>query len=164
MCRIFLQEKQKNCRILLLSKNYLFCILLKKKIYPIVAYATDLLARIRYIEIAVYKKGAQKMIEQTFKMSTGNEKVIEKIIQDENIHFNHMILNKYEGLPEHFSNSTVYMTVLRGILSIGLDDQEVHHYEAGSILKIPFNTKMNVINNNEQVLKLIVVKAPAPKI
>lgn len=104
------------------------------------------------------------MIEQTFKMSTGNEKVIEKIIQDENIHYNHMILNKYERLPEHFSNSTVYMTVLRGILSIGLDDQEIHNYEAGSILKLPFNTKMNVINNNEQVLELIVVKAPAPKI
>ena len=103
------------------------------------------------------------MIEQTFKMSTGNEKVIEKIIRDENIHYNHMILNKCEGLPEHFSNSTVYMTVLRGILSIGLDNQEVHQYEAGSILKIPFNTKMNVKNNNEQVLELIVVKAPAPK-
>lgn len=104
------------------------------------------------------------MIEQTFKMSTGNEKIIEKIIQDENIHYNHMILNKNEGLPEHFSNSIVYMTVLRGILSIGLDNQEVNQYEAGSILKIPFNTKMNVINNNEQVLELIVVKAPAPKI
>lgn len=103
------------------------------------------------------------MIEQIFKMTLGNEKTIEKIIQDENVHYNHMILNKDEGLPEHFSNSTVYMTVLRGILSIGLDGQEIHQYEAGSILKIPFNTKMNVKNYNEQVLELIVVKAPAPK-
>lgn len=103
------------------------------------------------------------MIEQIFKMTLGKEKIIEKIIQDENVHYNHMILNKDEGLPEHFSNSTVYMTVLRGILSIGLDGQEIHQYEAGSILKIPFNTKMNVKNYNEQVLELIVVKAPAPK-
>jgi len=55
------------------------------------------------------------------------------------------------------------MTVLRGRLSIGLDDQEVHEYEAGDLLKIPFNTKMNVKNLHDDTLELIVVKAPAPK-
>ena len=103
------------------------------------------------------------MIEQIYNMSTGNKKTIEKVIQDDNLHFNHMILNKDEGLPEHFSNSNVYMTVLRGTLSIGLNEQEIHQYQAGTILKIPINTKMNVKNHNEQVLELIVVKAPAPK-
>lgn len=103
------------------------------------------------------------MIEQVFKFTQGNDRVIEKIIQDENIHYIHMIFNKDEGLPEHFSNSTVYMTVLRGSLSIGLGDQEVQRYEAGSILKIPYNTKMNVKNLDQDTLELIVVKAPAPK-
>jgi len=42
-------------------------------------------------------------------------------------------------------------------------EQEIHQYEAGTILKIPFNTRMNAKNHNEQVLELIVVKAPAPK-
>ena len=68
------------------------------------------------------------------------------------------------GLPEHLSNSNVYMTVVRGMLSIGLDDQEIHEYEAGTLLKIPFQTKMNVKNLNEETLELIVVKAPAPKV
>jgi quercetin dioxygenase-like cupin family protein len=73
-----------------------------------------------------------------------------------------MVFNQDEGLPEHFSNSTVYMTVLRGKLSIGLDDQEVRHYDTGTVLKIPFNIKMNVKNLDAEVLELIVVKAPAP--
>ena len=60
------------------------------------------------------------------------------------------------------SNSNVYMTVVRGKLSIALDDQEIHVYEEGTLLKIPENTKMNVKNLNELVLELIVVKAPAP--
>ena len=55
------------------------------------------------------------------------------------------------------------MTVLRGVLSIGLDDQEIHDYEAGTLLKIPFNTKMNVKNLRSDVTELIIVKAPAPK-
>ena len=103
------------------------------------------------------------MIEQVFKYTQGNDRIIEKVIQDENIHYIHMIFNENEGLPEHFSNSTVYMTVLRGSLSIGLGEQEVHSYEAGSILKIQFNTKMNVKNLDQETLELIIVKAPAPK-
>lgn len=54
------------------------------------------------------------------------------------------------------------MTVVRGKLSIGLDDQEIHEYEAGTLLKISVNTKMNVKNLHEPTLELIVVKAPAP--
>ena len=74
-----------------------------------------------------------------------------------------MVFNKGEGLPEHYSNSNVYMTVVRGKLSIGLNEQEVQEYEAGTLLKIPVDTKMNVGNSGEKVLELIVVKAPAPQ-
>jgi len=42
-------------------------------------------------------------------------------------------------------------------------EQEIHQYEAGTILNIPFNIKMSVKNHNEQGLELIIVKAPAPK-
>ena len=104
------------------------------------------------------------MIEQIYNLSRGNEKAVEKVIFDENIHYLHMVFNKGVGLPEHFSNSNVYMTVVRGELSIGLNDQEIHEYEAGTLLKIPFQTKMNVKNLNEETLELIVVKAPAPKV
>ena len=103
------------------------------------------------------------MIEQVFELSRGNEKAVEKVIFDENIHYLHMLFNNGEGLPEHFSNSNVYMTVVRGKLSIGLNDQAIHEYEAETLLKIPFQTKMNVKNLHDEILELIVVKAPAPK-
>jgi len=103
------------------------------------------------------------MVEQLFNLSKGNEKAVEKVVFDENVHYLHMVFNHDEGLPEHFSNSNVYMTVIRGSLSIGLDDQEIHEYEAGTLLKIPFNTKMNVKNLHNDTLELIVVKAPAPR-
>jgi len=103
------------------------------------------------------------MIEQVYKMTATNDRLVEKIIQDENVHYLHMVFNKDEGLPEHFSNSTVYMTVLKGVLSIKLDDQNINKYEMGTVLKIPFRTKMNVNNLDEETLELIVVKAPAPE-
>jgi quercetin dioxygenase-like cupin family protein len=103
------------------------------------------------------------MLEKEYKLSKTDEKAIEKVLFDENLHYIHMVFNRDEGLPEHFSNSNVYMTVIRGKLSIGLGEQETHEYGAGTLLKIPFQTKMNVRNLHPETLELIVVKAPAPK-
>lgn len=103
------------------------------------------------------------MIEKVFKYSTGDVKAVEKIIMDDNLNYIHMVFNKNEGMPEHFSNSNVYMTVIRGTLSIRLDEQEIHEYKKGDILQIPYNIKMNVKNLHDQVLELIIIKAPTPK-
>lgn len=103
------------------------------------------------------------MVEKIFNLTLSDEKMVEKVIMDENLHYLHMVFGNGEGLPEHYSNSVVYMTVLRGTLTIQLNDQEPHIYEAGTLLKIPFETKMNVGNKHDAVLELIVVKAPAPK-
>ncbi len=103
------------------------------------------------------------MVEQVFQFSKSDEKAVEKVLFDENVNYLHMVFPRDEGLPEHNSNANVYMSVLRGTLSIGLGDQEIHEYSGGTLLKIPENMKMNVRNLHEPILELIVVKAPAPK-
>lgn len=103
------------------------------------------------------------MLEKSYSFSKEDVKNIEKLIDDDNLLINHMILPKDTGLPEHYSNSNVYMTVVRGILSLQLEDQELKQYENGSIVNIPYNTKMNVNNFNDDVLEFFVVKAPNPK-
>ena len=103
------------------------------------------------------------MLEKVFHMTRTNEKTIEKVIQDENVHYMHMVLPENEGMPVHTTNANVYMTVIRGRLTISLEDNEANHYEAGTILNIPSGTKMNAGNTGEDVLELTVVKAPAPK-
>jgi quercetin dioxygenase-like cupin family protein len=55
------------------------------------------------------------------------------------------------------------MTVVRGKLSIGLGGQEIREYISGALLKIPFNTRMNIRNMHVDTLVLIVIKAPAPE-
>jgi quercetin dioxygenase-like cupin family protein len=103
------------------------------------------------------------MIEQAFNLSKGPKRTVEKVIQDDNLDYIHMLFNQDEGLPLHYSNSNVYMTVLQGTLSIGLNDQEDHHYPAGTLLQIPYKIKMNVRNTHTDPLELIVIKVPAPK-
>lgn len=103
------------------------------------------------------------MIETVYTFTKGEQKTIEKIIEDENAAVNHMILPKNAALPEHFSNSNVYMIVVRGNVSLRLNEQEEHCYAKGSILVIPYSTKMNVYNMQDDVAEIFVVKAPSPK-
>ncbi len=104
------------------------------------------------------------MIEKTYRLAQSDEKLIEKVLLDENLHYLHMVLGAGESLPVHDTNGNVYMTVVRGRLSIALGTQEAHEYEAGTLLKIPSRTRMDVQNAGETALELIVVKAPAPNI
>lgn len=103
------------------------------------------------------------MLEKHYKYAITEEKTIERIIDDSNIHLNHMVLTTGTGLPEHFSNSNVYMVLIRGNMSIKLNEDETQLYCAGDIINIPFNTKMNVNNQHEEVLEFFVIKSPNPK-
>ncbi len=103
------------------------------------------------------------MIEKKYDYSSVDEKLIEKIVSDDNLEINHMVLTKDTGLPVHYSNSNVYMIIVRGRMAISLDDGLPAEYRKGNILNIPFKTKMNVTNKYDEVLEFFVVKAPNPK-
>ena len=103
------------------------------------------------------------MIETLYAYTRTDSKIVERIIDDDHVNINHMVLRKGEALPEHFSNSNVYMIVCRGTLSLKLAGQETHTYPVGSIINIPYNIKMNVSNQDEATLDFFVVKAPSPK-
>ena len=49
-------------------------------------------------------------------------------------------------------------------LSIGLDEQEISEYTAGTLLRIPCKLKMNVRNFHDETPELIMAKAPAPTV
>lgn len=102
------------------------------------------------------------MIEKTYNFTRTSDKLIEKVMADDNLAINHMVLNQGQALPEHFSNSNVYLIVIRGTISLQLAEQPAHSYPAGSIINIPYNIKMNVSNQAEETLEFFVVKAPSP--
>jgi quercetin dioxygenase-like cupin family protein len=103
------------------------------------------------------------MTSQVYSFKRSDSKLIERVLEDENVGINHMILAKGDALPEHYSNSNVYMIVIRGTISLNLNDKEVGDYKSGSIVSIPYKTKMNVSNRQDELLEFFVVKAPSPK-
>ncbi len=98
------------------------------------------------------------MIQEVFKLTQQEEGLTEKVIGDDNIHYMHMIFNKDEGVPAHYVNATyAYMTVLRGRLSLKLGEQETTVYEAGTVIKIPYDTRMEAGNKHDEILEFIVI-------
>jgi len=103
------------------------------------------------------------MLEKIYGFSTSDTNKIEKLIDDDHVVINHMVLPKGAGLPEHYSNSNVYMIIIRGNMTLILDDQEPHQYTCGQIINMPYHIKMKVTNFDEEVLEFFVVKSPNPK-
>ncbi len=103
------------------------------------------------------------MVEKNHPFTVTDAKVIEKLIEDDHVAVNHMVLLTGDATPEHFANSNVTMIVVRGTVTLKLDDQEPRAYPKGSILSIPFRTKINVSNQGAESTELFVVKAPSPR-
>lgn len=103
------------------------------------------------------------MIETNYEFKTSDVKLVEKIIDDDNIHLNHIILAKNQNMPEHFSNSNVYLIIVQGEMRLILGVQEAHDYSHGSIVNVPYNTKMLIKNENSPLMEFFVVKSPNPR-
>lgn len=103
------------------------------------------------------------MLEKNYTYSIEDTKIVEKLVDNYNTLINHMVFPMGGGLPEHYSNSNVYMIVIRGNLTLQLDEQEPHKYAKGQIVNIPYKTKMIVNNFDDEVLEFFVIKAPNPK-
>lgn len=104
------------------------------------------------------------MVESKFNFNLTDEKAIELIIDEEHVAINHMVLPGGEALPEHNANSNVHMIVVRGKLTLKLEGQEEHVHPAGSIVAIPYQTRMHPQNKDDEVLEFFVIKAPSPRI
>ncbi len=103
------------------------------------------------------------MIETVYTYTKTVEKVIEKLVTDDDVMINHVVLRATEALVEHYSDSNVYLIVVSGTLTIALDDQEAQSYHA-SVVNVPFHTKMNISNVEKEALEFFIVKAPHPRV
>ena len=103
------------------------------------------------------------MTEKIYPFTTTQEKLIEIIVDESAVMINHVILPEGDALPIHRANSNVYMILIKGSVSLALDDGDTRAYSAGSIISIPFGTKMDVQNSGGDPLEFFIVKAPGPK-
>lgn len=102
------------------------------------------------------------MLETVYGYSITESKAIERIIQNDHVHINHVVLGPGDALPRHGANAQVYLILVRGAVTLSLGDQEAHAYSAGSIVMVPYGTAMRLSNEGNAALEFFIVKAPGP--
>jgi quercetin dioxygenase-like cupin family protein len=103
------------------------------------------------------------MIEKAYRFTHTDDFIMEKIIDEEHVNINHIVVAPGGSVPVHVANSHVHQIIVRGTISLKLEDEPVVRYTAGSIVAIPFNTKMDIRNEGSDTLEFFVVKAPNPR-
>ncbi len=103
------------------------------------------------------------MLEKTYPFTIPQKKVIEQLVGDDEVMINHIALEKDDTVPIHFSDSNVYLIVVQGTITFIFDEQEAHHHKHGSIVQVPFHTKMNIRNTHDELGEFFIIKAPHPR-
>lgn len=103
------------------------------------------------------------MIEKSYEYSTTDLQTMEKVVDDERVNINHILVEPGKTVPTHVSNSYVHQIIVRGVLSLSLEDGPFREYPAGMIVAVPFDQKMAIANRGTEVLEFFVVKAPNPR-
>jgi len=80
------------------------------------------------------------MLETVYSYTKSQEKVVEKLVGDDQVMINHVVLAKG-----------------------ALEEAEPNHYQS-QVVNVPFHTKMNISNTHEEPLEFFIVKAPHPRV
>lgn len=103
-------------------------------------------------------------MEKVYVFKQSMDKLIEKVLDDDEVMINHIILNQGESLPQHDSNSNVYMLIVRGAVTVACADKAAVRYAHGSIVNIPGKVSMRITNADLNQAEFFVIKAPSPRL
>ncbi|MDD3947654.1 MAG: cupin domain-containing protein [Clostridia bacterium] len=103
------------------------------------------------------------MPEIVYGYSQKSNKTFEKLVDDDHVVINHIVMPKGDGLPDHITNSNVYLLITKGELTVKFENKDVRAYSAGQLVHIPFRVQMNMSNNADLPAEFFVLKTPNPR-
>lgn len=99
---------------------------------------------------------------RVYHFTSSQEKVIEQIVNTDEVQINHIILPSEEKVPEHYTNSNVHLLIVRGKMTLTVEG-EPGHYPQGSIIGLPYHVRMLIENREKEDLEFFVIKTPHPE-
>jgi len=83
------------------------------------------------------------------------------LVEEKYLQINQVCLEPGQQVPQHNANSNVTLTVIHGegTFQVGT---EVTRMGPGKLLRVPFQSPMNIKNDSKDRLAFLVIKAPHP--
>lgn len=91
-----------------------------------------------------------------------DSKSVIRLIDEDYLQLNLICLEAGQEVPYHNANSNVNLLVVRGEGELELAGEKAR-LEHGKIFRVPFKTKMRIVNDSNDRLSFLVFKTPNPK-
>ncbi len=90
------------------------------------------------------------------------DKTIERIVSDDQVMINHVILPAGNTLPRHRTDANVYLILVAGRIRVKLEPDNITTYNSGDIIAIPHETEMEIEQDGSNTAAFFIIKSPNP--
>ena len=97
-------------------------------------------------------------MEKVYQYTITNEEISENIFKDEKLLMNHVVVPQGKVFAKHPTDATVYALIVRGELSVTIEENPTKAYKAGQLVNIPKGADTELGNKGNEPLELFVVK------
>ncbi len=95
---------------------------------------------------------------QVFNYTLTDSETFENVFKDENLLMNHVVIPTGKFFEKHPTDANVHIVILRGTLTVSVDDSPRTAYEKGSVLNISKGSLSELGNDGSEPTELIVIK------
>ena len=99
------------------------------------------------------------MIEEVIYYSMKGNESLKNLITTDSIIINHVLIKPGQCFPAHITENDVFIIIVKGEISICLDDQPEHRYKKGKMVSIPKGVVSGLSNPTDVQTELFVVKS-----
>ncbi len=97
-------------------------------------------------------------MEKVYQYTITDQELMENVFKDEKLLMNHVIVPAGKVFPKHPTDAIVYALIIRGELSVTIEDNALKTYRAGQLVNIPKGANTELGNRGDEPLELFVVK------
>ncbi|MDD2484475.1 MAG: cupin domain-containing protein [Eubacteriales bacterium] len=94
-----------------------------------------------------------------FKYTLTDSETFENVFKEENLLMNHVLIPPGKFFEKHPTDANVHVIILRGALTVAVDDGERVSYEKGSVLNISKGSPSELGNAGNEPTELMVIKS-----
>lgn len=98
------------------------------------------------------------MAAKLFNYSLEQKDLFENILKDENIMLNHVVIESGKFFPKHPTDAHVYIIIVKGELSVTLNDDTKNIYKKGDVVEVEKGIESELGNESDDFTEAFVIK------
>ncbi len=97
-------------------------------------------------------------MEKVYQYTITDQEIFENVFKDEKLLMNHVVVPPGKVFPQHPTDAIVYALIIRGELSVAIENNALKTFKTGQLVNIPKGVSTELGNRGDEPVELFVVK------